>query len=149
MTVLLGWEFPFNGEDYLTYGLGEDFLRKHPNIDQLSIEAYVQLMHENGALVVQAHPFRQAKYIKTVTRQRAELVDGIEVHNGSHLHRENPQFDERALALCNQHGLIPTSGSDAHHIKDVATGGMIFDHEIKNMEQFIAALREKRARLIT
>ena len=38
LDVFLGWEFYAEGSEFLTYGLDEEFLLKHEDLDKLSIK---------------------------------------------------------------------------------------------------------------
>ena len=38
LDVFFGWEFTIKGSDFLTYGLGFDFLLAYPDLDRLSID---------------------------------------------------------------------------------------------------------------
>ena len=137
--VFFGWEYTYYGTDFLTYGLGKDFLLEHPDILSWSIEEYFDRVHENGGFISHAHPFREAPYIETI-RLFPEYVDAIEVINASH---EDPKFDEKALRFAEQHSLIMTAGSDSHHTDGLFGGGMEFDDEIKSIKEFIEAVKRR------
>jgi len=135
--VFFGWEYTDNGADFLTYGLGKDFLLSHPDMLSWPIEKYLRIVRENGGFVSQAHPYREAWYIKQI-RVFPEHVDAIEVRNASHT---NPKFDARALELANKYSLYQTGGSDAHFAYWLPGGGMEFDHELMSIEDFIQAVK--------
>lgn len=140
IAVLCGCEFSHHGADYLTYGVGEPFWRDHPGLDKLDADSYVRLVHDAGGFVAQAHPFRQAWYMPPDVAQRWDLVDGIEIINGSHTLSERP-WDTRALALAQAHGLVQMAGSDAHSLTDVGTAALAFDEPFTDEADFLAALR--------
>ena len=76
--VFFGWEYADDGAEFLTYGLGKDFLLKYPDMLSWPIEKYLRVVREHGGFVSQAHPYREAWYIKQI-RVFPEHVDAIEV----------------------------------------------------------------------
>ncbi len=145
LTVLLGWEHTDQGADYLTYGVPEEFLRDQPKVNELPIEEYILRVHSTGGFVSQAHPFRAAWYMPADVPKRWDLVDAIEVINGSHTRKELA-WDDQALALAEAHDLPRTAGSDAHDLAGAATAAMAFDTPIRTDDEFIAALRAREGR---
>ena len=137
--VLLGMELRFaheNDNDYLIYGLDEDFLYAHENFDQLGIKKFGQFAREHGLLVVHAHPFR---FGMTVTRP--QYLDAIEIYNG---HSNHASHDDLAAAWCALHGLIPLSGSDFHG-GDTGDGknpgGILLSRPVKDSKELVRAVR--------
>ena len=57
---MLGMEFRNyeTDNDFLIVGLTEDFLYRHPNLYELPLAKAIDVFHENGMLVIQAHPVR-------------------------------------------------------------------------------------------
>ena len=141
--VFFGWEYADDGAEFLTYGLGKDFLLKYPDMLSWPIEKYLRVVREHGGFVSQAHPYREAWYIKQI-RVFPEHVDAIEVRNTSHM---DPKFDERALELANKYNLYHTGGSDSHFADLLPGGGMEFDCELFTIEDFIRAVKEGRGRV--
>jgi len=138
-TVILGMELRFsheNSNDYLVYGIDEEFLYKHENIDQLGIKAFGEFARAHDLLVVHAHPFR---FGMTVTRP--QYLDAIEVHNG---HANHASHDDIAEAWCNMHGKIALSGSDFHG-GDTGDGknpgGIILPKPVKDSKGLVRAIR--------
>lgn len=142
--VFLGWEYADNGTEFLTYGLDKKFLLTYPDMLSWPIEKYLKIVREHGGFVSQAHPFREAWYIKAI-RLFPEHVDAIEVRNASHM---NPKFDELALELANKYSLYQTGGSDTHFADILHGGGMEFDHELLTIEDFIKAVKDGTGRVI-
>lgn len=143
MVVLFGWEYTDQGADYLTYGLDEAFLLAHPALMSLTLEAYVDLVHAHGGFITQAHPYREADYLPDYVAKRWDIVDAIEVFNGSH-NRNERMWDDRALALAQAHDMIESAGSDAHCVADVGTAGLLFPMPIQDAETFVAAMRARQ-----
>lgn len=143
--ILLGMELRFDipndMNDYLVYGITEEFLRSNPEILTMGLSAFSALAHENGLLIFQAHPFRIGMRITN-----PKLLDGVEVYNGNPRHDSSNDF---AKAWAKKHGLLQSSGSDYHEREDVARGGMYFDSEIKTNGQLLAASKSGKTELKT
>ena len=135
--VFLGWEYAYDGTEFLTYGLGKDFLLAHPDMLSWSIEKYLKVVRDSGGFISHAHPFREAPYIPAI-RLYPEYVDAVEVINASH---QNPEYDAKALKYAKKYSLIQTSGSDTHHTHTLLGGGLEFDHELHSIEEFIQAVK--------
>ena len=134
-TVLLGAELRFRGSnnDYLIYGLTEEFLLRHPRLLDMNPEQFHRLAQEEGLVFIQAHPFRNGL---TVVDPR--YLDGVETHNG------NPRHDSRneiAKAWAQKFGLLQTSGSDFHQREDLARGGITFPQPVHTVQELSLALR--------
>ncbi len=135
LNVLLGCELRFlqNHNDYLVFGMDEQFLLTHPELHLMKLRTFSELARENGLLVVQAHPFRNG-----MTVMNPKHLDGVEVFNG------HPDADSRnAIAdiWAKRYGLIRTSGSDFHHTHSIEAGGIITDVPVTSMGQLIEILR--------
>lgn len=126
--VFYGQEIRFekeNDNDYLVFGMSEEYLRAHPFIqDMESLEDFYKLVHPDGIVVFQAHPFR-----KNMTVMKPEFLDGIEVYNG------NPRQESRcemAHTWADKYNLRMSSGSDFHQLPDLARGGIIANRKAEN-----------------
>ena len=69
---------------------------------------------EAGALVIQAHPYREAHYIDHI-RLYPRSVHGVEVINSNQAWESN----EMAEPYAEQYGFLKTAGSDNHWGSDV------------------------------
>ena len=95
LQVFFGWEESHQGTDFLIYGLDKEWLKRHPEIKDVTIEEQYELVHKEGGLVIHAHPYREASYIPEI-RLFPEAIDGVEVFNASHYGR-NPREDGRSM----------------------------------------------------
>lgn len=138
LTVFFGWEESFSGPDFLVYGLDKKWLIDHPDIQNWDIPEYYAQVHADGGYFVHAHPFREAPYIPDI-RLYPEYEDAIEIINASH---EDPSFNQKAANYAKLHNKPVTGGSDAHNPGDLR-GGMIFQHELKNIQDFISSVNNK------
>ncbi len=133
--VFMGCELRFNdgANDYLVYGMTEEFMLSHPEIVTVNNEQLHALAKENGFLVYQAHPFRDG--MKVVNPKH---LDGVEVGNG---HRHHNSRNDFAKLWADAYGLRTVCGSDFHHDGDEGTGGMIFFEDIQNEKELVEALK--------
>ncbi len=140
LQVFFGWEYADHGPEFLTYGLGKDFLLAHPDMVTWPIERYFQVVKEAGGFLVQAHPYRRASYIKEV-RTYEKYVDGIEVQN---IGNSDVQFDLDAMRLAQENGLYQTAGSDEHDHRRFRGGGMAFPRKLEDIDDFVRAVKERK-----
>ena len=133
-SVMLGIElrFPDSENDYLVYGLDEQFLYDHEEIIKMNAKQFKNLAQENEITVIQAHPFRINSHI---TNPR--YIDGIEVYNGNRRHDSSNNIAEM---WAKKHGFLTTCGSDFHEYEDLARSGMICDKFLRNVKDFRAEL---------
>jgi hypothetical protein len=142
--VFFGWEYNDCGAEFLTYGLDKHFLLAYPDMMSWPIEKYLRVVREHGGFVSQAHPYREAWYIKSI-RIFPEHIDAVEVRNVSHT---NPLYDARALEMANKYSLYQTGGSDSHFADSLKGGGMEFDHELTSIDDFIRSVKDGRGYVI-
>lgn len=132
LTVYCGWELTYqdNAEDYLTLGLSPQFLYDHPWLERYDIEKYRDAVHAAGGILVRAHPYRRAWYIKKPYVEREGIADAIEVFNGGNSSQEE---NDMALAYAQKHNMPMTGGSDAHHVDETARGYIALERRPKAM----------------
>ena len=135
--VFLGIEIKFQDDsnEYLVYGLDEEFLFKHPNLHRLSLGEFKTLTidQKQEILIFQAHPFRLG-----MAPASNQFLDGLEVYNG------NPRHDsqnEKALSYAQKNNLKMISGSDFHEYEDLARGGIAAAERPSKMGDLIALLK--------
>lgn len=143
MKVFFGWEYSYYGTDFLTYGLGKDWLLRHPEILSLSTTEYCDFVRSEGGAVIHAHPFREAEYIEMI-RLVPRNVDGVEVLNACRTDFENRMAAEYAK----NYGLIGTGGSDMHHPQSRLCG-VSSETAIESSEAFAAAILSGRLLPVT
>ena len=120
LKVFCGVETTFLGTDFLIYGLDMDWYLAHPQIMDMPKREELPLMMDSGALVIQAHPFREANYIDHI-RLFPRSVHGVEVYNAGRTPFEN----RMAAQYARDYALLPFAGSDNHHAGAAkALGGM-------------------------
>lgn len=144
LTVIFGYEAGYNATEFLIYGVTPDWLLKHPEIKDASIEEQYRLISDAGGMVVHAHPYREEDYIPEI-RLFPELVDAVEGINATHSNsrsksHNDPAFDERAIHYARQHGLRMVAGSDVHRT-DMLGGGVLFKRKIKDVSDYINMIK--------
>ncbi len=138
--VFLGVEISYKGTDFLIYGLSKEWFLAHPEIMEMKKSDELKLFIENGALVIQAHPYREASYIDHI-RLFPRCVHGVEL-NASRSKEEN----EIAKLYAKHYGLLVFAGSDNHmRSADRDLGGMESEKSINSVEEFIEAVKSKEA----
>jgi len=139
LNILLGAEVRFmrdNDSDYLVYGITEEFLRDLGDPRRInSIHALADILHNNGMMIFQAHPFRPSM---RVTEPR--ILDGIEIANLSPWHES---YNDIAQAWAKRNNLIGISGTDFHNPEHEPLGGIITDEPICTSEALLKTLREQ------
>lgn len=119
--VYAGAELRFDesDNDYLLYGFHDALLADPDRVMREGLAAFAPQYRADGALLVQAHPFR-----KKCTPAPAEYLDGVEVLN---LNPRHDSHNDLALAYAKEHHLIMTAGSDCHRPGDQGTTGILSD----------------------
>ena len=145
LNIILGMEFrEFNPKienDYLVFGVTEEWLRASEKITEMSIKEMSAYVHESGMLIYQAHPFRNGMSVID-----PQYLDGIEVFNGHIFHNSRNKV---ANLWADIHGLKRTSGTDFHEAKHVLIGGILTDYPIETTEQLVETLKNESYELIT
>ena len=133
--------FLFTPNDYLVYGVTEDFVKNSGNFLFDNQKTLYDKVKSAGALLVQAHPFRG--YVR---RADPHLLNGVEVFNGK---TKNPVENEKSLMWAKREDLsIFTSGSDYHHPNSKISGGIETEEKIKTNNDLLRILRSGEYTLI-
>lgn len=141
--VFLGVELTYKGTDFLIYGLDKAWYLAHPEIMEMKKSQELAFMMESGALVIQAHPFREARYIDHI-RLFPRQVHGVEVCNAYRTDLENAM----AKAYAEGYGLLEIAGTDNHWAADAkALAGIYTDIPITDEQDFIARVLNKETKI--
>ncbi len=143
--VFSGVELSYGGTDFLIYGLDKEWFLAHPEIMEMKKTDELALMMECGALIIQAHPFREASYINHI-RLFPRHVHGIEIINASRKEEEN----SIAKIYAEHYGLLKFAGSDNHRAsgqKNLA--GVCSAEPICSVEDFIDKVKSERTEIFT
>lgn len=135
LQVFFGFEYAYEGAEFLVYNLDKQWLLEHENVDLLPPRQAIALMHEGGAFVVQAHPFRERGYIDHFQLFPRD-VDAVEAFNAAHLGKDGEEMNSRAFTYAEMFDLPVTSGSDSHHTHTLFGGGMVFDTPLASPAEY-------------
>lgn len=137
LDVFCGVEMSVGGTDFLVYGLDKQWYLRHPEIEGMKKSQLLPMLMESGALVIQAHPFREAAYIDHI-RLFPRHVHGVEVYNGTGAELANSM----AQYYQEQYGLLPFAGSDNHKAgNQIYLGGMQSATPITDEADFVQRVK--------
>ena len=143
--VFFGVEISLDGTDFLIYGLDKKFYLQNPQLEDMPMRRRLDFLMSEGALVIQAHPFREANYIDHI-RLFPRSVHGIEIFNACRTDFENQMAEQYA----ENYGLFKFAGSDNHvagKIKRLA--GMEFDTPLSDEQDFAKRIIAGEGRIFT
>lgn len=133
LKVFPGVELSYKGTDFLIYGLDKEWYKANPDILEMKKSEELRFMMDQGAFVVQAHPYREAHYIDHI-RLFPRSVHAVEIINSNQVAEAN----DMAALYAGQYGLMITCGSDNHWAGDV------FHHlQNKGLAPTIAGMRSE------
>lgn len=136
LRIILGTEISLyhcGPEDYLLYGVTEEFLYANPQMYELSLRGLREKCKDNGILLFQAHPGRTGHRMAD-----SKLLDGAEVYNGNPRHVNN---NGTVYKWAKEKNLMFSSGSDYHQKEDLGKGGIITDFDVKDSVELAEVLR--------
>lgn len=143
--VFLGVEISYRGTDFLIFGLDKEWFLAHPEIMDMRKSDELPFLASHGALVIQAHPYREDKHINHI-RLFPRCVDGIETINASRPDFENAMAD----AYADAYELLKIAGSDnhaGHNAKRLA--GVEFATPLIDEQDFINRVKNNEAKIFT
>ena len=122
------------GTDFLVYGIDKEWCLAHKDMDMMNKSELLRLLMDEGALVIHAHPYREAEYIECI-RLYPRVVHGVEVYNACRKDLENEMAEEYAKS----YNLLRFAGTDNHTgASRVKFGGVVTDRPIKDVRDFIS-----------
>jgi hypothetical protein len=134
IAVFSGIECSYKGTDFLVYGLDKAWYLEHPEIADMKKSQMLTVLSEAGALIIQAHPFREAKYIDHI-RLFPRHIHGVEVYNACRTDFEN----KMAQLNADSYELLHFAGSDNHKAeKQTLLGGMQSESPVVDEKDFVA-----------
>lgn len=139
MDVILGLEIRFAGDsynDFLVYGMDEDFLYKYPELYTHTPESFKAFCEEHDLLIFQAHPFRPY-----CNPEEAKFLDGYEILNAN-VRSDNNNHLTKALQKKTQ--LLGIAGSDYHQLEDIDRSGCIFYERVRDGKELVRVLKAHR-----
>ncbi len=127
--------------EFLVFGLSRSLTRP------CSAAELVHIVHEEGGIVIAAHPFKLARggksrYYGAGDRVYRLKLDAIELCHPDHGEAAMKKV-RRAMDALNIPG---TGGSDAHKILQVGTCVTVFENPARNEDEFLREIRAGRIR---
>lgn len=141
--VFFAWEESFNGDDYLIYGLDKKWLLEHPQAGSWTRKEQYEAVTGSGGCVVQAHPFRQADYLRQICLSTG-CVDGVEAANACNGYAA---FDALAMRYGQKFGFTLTAGSDIHNVGmalDKKVYGVYIDEKLESAKDYARIVRARK-----
>lgn len=141
--VFCGVEMTYKGTDFLVYGLDKEWYLTHPQIMDMKKSEELKYIMENGALVIQAHPYREAAYIDHI-RLFPDCVHGAEVINACRKEEEN----KMAEIYAKHYNLIEFAGTDNHSgNKKKELAGVCSENPIFSEMDFVKAVKNREMKV--
>ena len=142
LDVFTGIEMSYGGTDFLVYGIDKEWCLARPDMHRMPKSQLLNILREAGALVIQAHPFREAAYIDHI-RLFPRHIDGVEVYNANRTEFENRLAEQYA----ENYGKLRFAGTDNHVAgRQPRFGGMATETPISSVEDFIARVTSGEAK---
>ena len=141
-SVFFGIEFRFKerNDEYIVLGFTPEWIADHPELRDIGRGEFFDFVHANGGYVIQAHPFRKASYISSITLS-GDAVDAVEVFNSCN----DPVNCRQAYEYAKNLGLPMVGGSDIHHKSfSKEHSGIITEEKLDSVEALIEALKSGR-----
>lgn len=145
LKVFFGAELSYGGTDFLVYGLDKAWFLAHPEIMEMKKSRELEFFMESGALVIQAHPFREAAYIDHI-RLFPRQIHGVEVTNACRKDSEN----RLAEIYAEHYGLLKIAGTDNHlGPRQKKLAGVSFETPIESEADFVRRILRGEGELFT
>lgn len=144
--VFFGWEANFEGDEFLIYGLDKEWLLEHPDLLSYNRTKQYDIIHRDGGLVVQAHPFRERGYLQDI-HLNPENVDAMEAYNAFN----EVWHNNNAESYCKEHGFFMTAGSDIHKTGSLPVNGhygMEFDEPLTCAADYVKNILNRKGKMI-
>lgn len=136
VNVFFGWEYSCtHAHDFLTYGLDENWLYSHPEIQDMTTHEYLNFARSSGGFIVHAHPFREDKTGAVCLRPND--VDAVEVINTG----RTDMVNRLAAQYAENYGLPQFAGSDTHSGSKESFAGICFKEKVTDINDMIARFK--------
>ena len=137
INVILGMELRFteSENDYLIFGIDEEFVMKTSNYIEGSLESFYKSMKNEHNLIIQAHPFRTNCKVAN-----PEYLDGVETFNMHPGHNSKNSF---ALKFAQENNLIQIVGTDFHHPGTECLAALLTKEPVRDSFDLSKVLKSK------
>ncbi len=146
LDLLFGVEEGVGGAlEILCYGITPEVLYDNPVLAEGNLADWHRILHENGGLAIQAHPYRVRGYIPKPGLLPLDLIDGVEVINAG----QPQEQDAPTKAAAAEHPeWVLIGGADTHHTHTVCQSGIETDQRVRTEKELVALLRSGNYRVI-
>ena len=134
--IFVGIEYYSLQGDILAFGI--DY---YPE-GRVSAQEFIDYVHEQGGVVISAHPFRHNRRGLEDNLATLKGVDAIEILNGSTM----PDATMMAVQYAKKYGFATTGGSDCHYPHKVGSCATYFEDTIHTMDELVAAIKNHRCK---
>jgi predicted metal-dependent phosphoesterase TrpH len=134
--VFAGVEVSADQGHFLVYGVGDDFNAAWG----IDVVALCKLVHDQGGVVVAAHPFRWDQPFDEILERDKPELDGLELMSRN----MDAGCRERALEVQERMGLAGLGSSDAHHESALGDCYSEFPATIRKASDIAAAIRARQ-----
>ncbi|MEE1086705.1 MAG: PHP domain-containing protein [Schaedlerella sp.] len=129
--IFVGIEYYSLDGDILAFGIDS-----YPK-ERIGAQEFIDLVHEQGGVVVSAHPFRHNRRGLEEEIDILKGLDAIEILNGSTL----PDATMKAVLYAKKWNLAATGGSDCHIPEKVGVYATYFPNEVRTVEELVQAIK--------
>ena len=137
LKVFFGAEITYGGTDFLVYGLDKEWFLAHPEIMEMKRKDELAFMAAHGALIIQAHPYREADYIDHI-RLFPRSVHGVEVINACC----SDSVNKMAQLYAENYQLLSFAGSDNHSgAQQRKLAGVCCSEPVRDVGDFIQKVK--------
>lgn len=147
LQVFFGFEYNFQGAEFLIYNLDKQWLLDHEDIHLLSPREALSLMRRDGGFAVQAHPFRERDYIDHFQLFPRD-IDAVEAINAANIGEAGRKMNQRAFRYAEMFDLPVTAGSDSHHTRLLYGGGVETPVPIEQPTDYLNFIRSGKLKLL-
>lgn len=141
LDILFGVEEGVGGAlEILCYGITPEFLYRNPRLSSGKLSDWYRAMKAEGAVCIQAHPYRERSYIPQPGLLPLEQIDGIEVLNTGNSEKNNLEAE---VAAKEHPEWILVGGGDCHTADRVCSGGIAVGERIRTEQQLAQVLKAK------
>ncbi len=134
--IFVGIEFYSLQGDILAFGIDS-----YPD-ERVSAQEFIDYVHEQGGVVIAAHPFRHNRRGLEDNLATLKGVDAIEILNGSTM----PDATMMAVQYAKKYGFATTGGSDCHYPHKVGSCATYFEDTIHTMDELVAAIKNHKCK---
>ncbi len=138
LRVFSGVEVSAREGHFLVYGL-PTLAEVSPGIELAEL---VRVVRRHGGAIVAAHPFRWDQPFDAIVAEHGPVFDALELVSKN----VSAEMRARTEALLQTFPMGTTGSSDAHEIPTIGCYFTEFDRPVRSIEDFVAALRERRGR---